>query len=464
VQFSKIANMKIRTKLLLLTGALQFFSLSVLSAGIFAVSKSSENRQTYRSEELLRHAIARTALDALIQRDQIQLLSYLNFLKGQYPALIYARVTWTKDGRSVHREMGAMDSSPAISERQVVVSDPSQVGQTVAVLFGIDRDLLRTPFAQSRDRMLRILSIVALVAFGLGLATSFLFARAMTAPLFEMGRLAQDIGAGKLGGRLDWESDDELGSLVLAFNKMSARLEEFDTIKRNFVSSVTHELRSPLGAIESFLQLIQEKIAAGTPAGYAQSKEFLERIRINVHRLAGFINDLLDVAKIEKGKMECVLRPMELPLVATEVCQFFEAKALQQGVAISNRLPALPPVLGDTDRVRQVLVNLVANGLKFTPQGGQVWITGEQFRDGGARWIEVTVGDTGRGMDEGDRLRLFQPFTQGRNIVEGVSGHKGTGLGLYIVKSIVDQHGGKVEVQSTPGQGTKISFSLKVAA
>ncbi|UPT72559.1 MAG: HAMP domain-containing histidine kinase [Elusimicrobiota bacterium] len=76
----------------------------------------------------------------------------------------------------------------------------------------------------------------------------------------------------------------------------------------------------------------------------------------------------------------------------------------------------------------------------------------------------MTVGDTGRGMDQADRERLFQPFSQGRNISEGVTGHKGTGLGLYIVKSIVDQHGGKIEVKSVPGQGTRISFSLKVAA
>jgi signal transduction histidine kinase len=428
------------------------------------VTKSSENRLTYSSEELLRHTIARTALDALIQRDQVQLLSYLNFLKGQYPALVYARVSWTKDGRSVDHEMGATTADPAVSERQVVISDPSQPGQTVKVLYGIDSDLLRAPYAESRHRALNILALVVLATVSLGLVASFFFARAMTEPLSALGRLAQELGAGQLGGRLEWKSDDELGSLVGAFNSMSSRLEELDTVKRNFISSVTHELRSPLGAIESFLQLIREKVAAGTPEGYAQSKDYLDRIQVNVRRLTGFINDLLDVAKIEKGKMECVLRPMELPVLANEVCQFFEAKALQQGVTISNRLASLPAVMGDSDRVRQVLVNLVANGLKFTASGGQVWITGEQFRDGGARWIEVTVADTGRGMDDADRSNLFQPFTQGRNVAEGVAGHKGTGLGLYIVKSIVDQHGGKIDVKSVPGQGTRISFSLKVAA
>ena len=447
-----------------MTGALQFFSLAVFSAGVLVVLKSSENRQTLNSEELLRHAIARTALDALIQRDQVQLLSYLNFLKGQYPALIYARVSWTKDGRSISHEMGVTDVNPKVSERQVVVSDPSQPGQTVAVLFGIDRDALRAPFAESRSRAFNILYLVALTTLFLGLAASVLFARLMTAPLFALGRLAQEIGAGKLGGHLAWKSDDELGGLVRAFNGMSSRLEEFDTIKRNFVSSVTHELRSPLGAIESFLELIREKTAAGAPEGFAQSREYLERIQINVRRLSGFVNDLLDVAKIEKGKMECVLRPLELPPVAQEVCQFFEAKALSQGVAITNSLSGLPAVMADADRVRQVLVNLIANGLKFTPAGGSIQITAEQFRDGGARWIEVTVGDTGRGMDAADREGLFQPFAQGRNIAQGVAGHKGTGLGLYIVKSIVDQHGGKIEVKSAPGQGTRISFSLKVAA
>jgi signal transduction histidine kinase len=447
-----------------MTGALQVFSLLLFGGGVMVVLKNAENQKTVQAEELLRHTIARTALDALIQRDQVQLLSYLNFLKGQYPALIYARVSWSREGKSIRHEIGATGTSKAVNERQVVVSDPSQPGQAVEVVFGVDRDVLRAPFAESRIRSLNILAIVATGTLLFGLMVAIFVARAMTAPLFALGRLAQEIGTGKLGKRLEWQSDDEFGALVRAFNAMSARLEELDTIKRNFVSSVTHELRSPLGAIESFLSLIREKVAAGAPEGFKQSSEYLERIAINVRRLSGFINDLLDVAKIEKGKMECVLRPIELPGVAQEVCQFFEAKAAQQGVTIENRLTAGPQVMADTDRVRQVLVNLVANGLKFTAKGGQIWIAGEQFRDNGSRWIEVTVGDTGRGMAEADRVRLFQPFTQGRNVEEGVAGHKGTGLGLYIVKSIVDQHGGKLEVKSTLGQGTQISFSLRVAA
>lgn len=111
-----------------------------------------------------------------------------------------------------------------------------------------------------------------------------------------------------------------------------------------------------------------------------------------------------------------------------------------------------------------MLVNLVSNGLKFTQKDGKIAISGEQFREGSVRWVEVTVADSGRGMDERDTGRLFIPFSQGRNVMDGVMGSKGTGLGLYISKSIIDQHGGKISVNSSPGQGTRIVFSLKAVS
>ena len=456
--------MTIRTRLILSTFLLQVISMALLGWGVLAVRNQFQERDLRNSAALIEKAVERAASDSMIAKDDVALLSYMKFLEGQYPAIAQTNIRWKTKGRERSATVGTGWAGARMRQSRLTVADPSDPLRTVELDLSLDYSVLDRSFRDANRRLGKIFLAVWAGTSLLGLFVSFLIARGLTRRIVDLSRLAGEIGGGKLGGKLAWESDDELGGLVRAFNAMSTRLEEFDSIKRNFVSSVTHELRSPLGAIESFLQLIGDKIASGTPEGYAQSKVFLERIQINVRRLAGFINDLLDVAKIEKGKMECVLRPMELPVVANEVCQFFEAKALQQGVSITNRLSALPAVMGDADRVRQVLVNLVANGLKFTAQGGQVWIAGEQFRDGGARWIEVTVGDTGRGMDAADRDRLFQPFTQGRNINEGVSGHKGTGLGLYIVKSIVDQHGGKIEVQSVPGEGTRISFSLKVAA
>lgn len=456
--------MTIRARLIAQTVFLQVISLLLLSYGVFVVQRGLGERDVERAETQIRLAVARTATDALIQKDQVQLLSYLNFLKVQYPALSYARTVWHNGARSVTQSLGAPAEGGRVLERRVMVSDPSSADRAVEVFFGVDQDVLRSSVRDTQRRMVKILCLVGGGTALISLALAILLSRSLTKSLAALSAMAEQISEGRLGVHLEWKSEDEIGALVRVFNAMSARLADLDLSKKNFVSSVTHELRSPLGAIESFLPLIREKAASRDPETMSLAMEYLDRVEANVHRLNRFITDLLDVAKIEQGKMECVIRRMDLVPVAAEVAQFFEAKADALGVAVENGLTSAPPVMGDGDRLRQVLVNLVANALKFTPSGGRVRLSSEVVKDEGARFLEVTVADTGRGMDEGDLQRLFKPFSQGRNITDGVAGHKGTGLGLYIVKSIVDQHGGKVEARSVPGEGTSISFSLRVAA
>ncbi|MFI5363530.1 MAG: ATP-binding protein [Elusimicrobiota bacterium] len=455
--------MTIRARLIVQTVFLQVICLVLLGYGVFAVQRAYGQRDIDSAEEQLRLAVARTADDALIQKDQVQLLSYLNFLKVQYPSLAYARTIWRIGGKTASQSLGAPQPFGHVLERRVVVSDPNSADRDVEVFFGVDQDVLKARVLESQRRMLKILALVGAFTVVISLLLSVVFSRSLSRSLTALGTMAEQISEGRLGVRLEWSSQDEIGTLVRVFNNMSSRLADLDVSKKNFVSSVTHELRSPLGAIESFLPLIREKSVSPDPAARAQAVEYLDRIEANVHRLNRFITDLLDVAKIEQGRMECVLRRMQLGPISADVAQFFEAKAHSLGVVVENRINGEPPVMGDADRLRQILVNLVANSLKFTPSGGRVTIEAGQVKEDGQRRLEVSVSDTGRGMDEADRQLLFKPFSQGRNVTEGVAGPKGTGLGLYIVKSIVDQHGGKVEVQSVPGQGTRISFSLKVA-
>lgn len=456
--------MTIRVRLIVQTVFLQALSLLLLAYGVLVVQRSLGERDIERAEMQIRLAVARTATDALIQKDQVQLLSYLNFLKVQYPALTYARTVWHAGAKTATQSLGGPGAGGRVLERRVMVSDPAAADRAVEVFFGVDQDVLHATVRETERRMVKILGIVGGLSSLISLALAILLSRSLSRSLTALGRMAGQISEGRLGVHLEWSSEDEIGALVRVFNNMSARLADLDLSKKNFVSSVTHELRSPLGAIESFLPLIREKVLSGEKESLALALEYMDRIEVNVHRLNRFITDLLDVAKIEQGKMECVIRPMDLPPIAAEVAQFFEAKAEAQGVAIENRVAAAPRVRGDADRVRQVIVNLVANALKFTPSGGRVWIEAAPLADGDRRFLEVAVGDTGRGMDAGDLRRLFRPFSQGRNVSDGVSGPKGTGLGLYIVKSIVDQHGGRIDVQSAPGEGTRISFTLKVAA
>jgi signal transduction histidine kinase len=455
--------MTLRTKLTLSVTALFALSLGILGVSLVRMESAHLERESGREAELIENTVKRMAQDALVQRDDLLLLSYVKFQRSQSPALSYVRVQWEDKGRKRKHHIGDRETGPTVEERASRVSDPTDPQRAASLAVGIDKAILHKKVEEQIARLQRDMIRLFVIAMIIGAVFSDWFARKITRPLAALSEVAGQIGRGKLGVRLEWQSKDEVGELVAGFNQMSARLEELDAMKKDFVSAVTHELRSPLGAIESFLNLMEAKMEGGTPKDPAQFRTYFDRIQANVSRLSGFINDLLDVAKIERGKMECALRPIRIQSVAADVVQFFEAKGKEQGVKIQSRLDtATGAVNGDPERLRQVFVNLVSNALKFTPRGGSIWIQGEQFREDGQKWLEVSVVDTGRGMDQSDMNRLFKKFEQGKNTTSRVSGHHGTGLGLVIVKSIVEAHGGKVSVKSQVGKGTQFLFNVKM--
>ena len=465
--------MTIRLKLSLATAAILASGLGFLGWALVTLEGRYLREESQKGNALFLQTVRRAAEDALIQKDDLLLVSYIKFLQKQHKSLLYCRIDWHTPGGERVLTLGPPSSSttwvPSTGARKVEeiplrVVDPRDPKRFVVLLLGVNMESIEERVTEGISRLQRDLLRVFCIAMILGVLFSDWLARSITQPLRALVSAVGQVGSGKLGTRLEWKSADEVGGLVKGFNQMTQRLEDLDVMKRDFVSSVTHELRSPLGAIESFLRLIETKMVDGRLADPQQVQEYLSRISANVRRLSGFINDLLDVAKIERGKMECVLRPMKIQEVASEVVQFFEAKSKEHRISLASRLPPdLPPIQGDAERLRQVLVNLVANALKFTPDGGQIWLQSEIFREGERRWVEVAVTDTGRGMAPQDLAGLFQKFQQGRNVSSGVVGHKGTGLGLFIVKSIVEAHGGKVGVKSLPGKGTQFAFNLRMA-
>ena len=454
--------MKIRARLILSVTTLLLVSIVSLGCGILFVQHAQERQDMERAAKIIENSVKRVALDAMLQKDDLQLVSYVNFLKAQYPALSTAQITWFSGANSRSVNLGAAAPEARISERRLEVADPADPSHRVGIRLGISQDVIEAVIRENQRRLKEIVVTTGLVTSFIWFALAYWLAWSITWPIVSLARVAKELGTGKLGQRLDWKSSNEIGELVTVFNEMSERLAELDETKKNFISSVTHEFRSPLGAIESFVSLLDAKQA--NCENCRAHRDYLDRIGSNVHRLSQFVNDLLDTAQIEKGKMKCVLMPVNLQETVTEVCKFFEAKIQSQEVSLVNSLDNPPMVLADLNRIRQVLVNLISNALKFTPPGGKIEIAAEQYREGRTRWLEVSVTDTGRGMDERDLARLFQPFSQGRNTAQGIHGAaKGTGLGLHICKSIVEQHGGKINVESAPGKGTRFSFSLKAA-
>ncbi len=252
---------------------------------------------------------------------------------------------------------------------------------------------------------------------------------------------------------------DENGHLsgAVAVGHDITAYRQLDRLRTNFVSDVSHELRTPLTAIKGFIETLQDG-AADDPA---VRDRFLRTVAAETERLICLTNDLLLLTRADAGQLELRLAPTDLFVSARRAAAQLEGRASEKQIAITIEPPDGPIlVLADANRIQQVLVNLIDNGVKFTPTGGQVYIsfgrTGEQ--------VSCTVADTGPGIPSNERLHLFERFYRGDRSRSRAGGENGTGLGLAIAKAIVEVHSGRIWVESEPGQGTSFIFTLPPAS
>jgi signal transduction histidine kinase len=233
----------------------------------------------------------------------------------------------------------------------------------------------------------------------------------------------------------------------------SRQLEEASQHKSQFLANMSHELRTPLNAILGYTELMADG-AYGEPS--EKMLGILKRLEANGKHLLGLINDVLDLSKIEAGQLVLELSDYCVQDIAQTVRSTLEPLAADKKLAFKLELaPELPPGHGDGRRLTQVLINLVGNAIKFT-DAGEVAIKAEA-NDGS---FHVSVCDTGPGISAADQAKLFQEFQQADNAITRKKG--GTGLGLAISKRIIEMHGGKIWVQSQPGQGSTFTFTLPV--
>jgi signal transduction histidine kinase len=233
----------------------------------------------------------------------------------------------------------------------------------------------------------------------------------------------------------------------------SRQLEEASQHKSQFLANMSHELRTPLNAILGYTELMADG-AYGEPS--EKMLGILQRLEANGRHLLGLINDVLDLSKIEAGQLELELSDYSVQDIAQTVRSTLEPLAADKKLAFKLELaPELPAGHGDGRRLTQVLINLVGNAIKFT-DAGEIAIKAET-NDGA---FHVSVRDTGPGISAADQARLFQEFQQADNAITKKKG--GTGLGLAISKRIIEMHGGKIWVESQPGQGSTFAFTLPV--
>jgi signal transduction histidine kinase len=233
----------------------------------------------------------------------------------------------------------------------------------------------------------------------------------------------------------------------------SRQLEEASQHKSQFLANMSHELRTPLNAILGYTELMADG-AYGEPS--EKMLGILKRLEANGRHLLGLINDVLDLSKIEAGQLVLELSDYSVLDIAQTVRSTLEPLAADKKLAFKLELtPELPPGHGDGRRLTQVLINLVGNAIKFT-DAGEVAIKAEANNGS----FYVLVRDTGPGISAADQAKLFQEFQQADNAITKKKG--GTGLGLAISKRIIEMHGGKIWVESQPGQGSTFTFTLPV--
>ena len=232
--------------------------------------------------------------------------------------------------------------------------------------------------------------------------------------------------------------------------------EAASRVKSQFLANVSHEVRTPLNAVINFAQLIAEELHG--PAGNPTYVEYAETIRDSGQYLSALFNDLLDLARAEAGQLTVRRLAVDLRALITSVARMLLVEAQTGQVAMSADLPqALPPVSGDSTRLRQALINLISNAIKFTEPGGTVRITALP-RDG---WVETRISDTGCGIAPADLVRVLLPFEQ---VVEpSRRRNPGVGVGLPLSKHLIELHGGSLVLDSAPGRGTTAIVRLPIA-
>ncbi|MDB5416669.1 MAG: hypothetical protein JWP50_88 [Phenylobacterium sp.] len=253
-------------------------------------------------------------------------------------------------------------------------------------------------------------------------------------------------------------SQEQLSELARKYEAEKLRAEGANRAKSEFLANMSHELRTPLNAINGFSEIMVGEMYG--PLGDRRYRDYAHDILNSGQHLLALINDILDMSKIEAGKMNLRFDPISLEEVAEDAVRLVRNRAETAGLSLRLEFAELPEVEADYRAVKQVLLNLLSNAVKFTPRGGRIVIKAGVRDDPRGQRVRVTVQDSGIGISADDLERLARPFEQIEN--QHAKTQQGTGLGLALSKSLVEMHGGLLDLKSAPGQGTAASFSLPV--
>jgi signal transduction histidine kinase len=318
---------------------------------------------------------------------------------------------------------------------------------------------MRTPY-QGQPRELEFIERInttlfygALIGAVFALALGIFLSRTITRPIRELTQATHAVSEGDLTQQVTVRSNDELGELAKAFNKMSAELSRSVNARKQMTADIAHELRTPLSLILGHAEAVHDGVLPPT-------KENFEVIREEAVRLEHLVNDLRTLSLADAGELTINPQPIEPERLVHEVASLYQFETQKKNISLELDVASpLPAIEVDPGRMTQVLTNILDNALRHTPEGGKIILSAKEVED----HVELAIQDSGHGLPRGDLERIFERFyrTDSSRQRDGdLPG--GSGLGLAIAKSIVQAHGGQISAQSEAGSGLRVTIALPI--
>jgi len=481
--------MSIKLKFTFFIFAVLVMVVSVISINIFFTQSDLLKRQFEHNREKVFKDFSYTCKEALVVKDELLVLNTLkSIIETHKPQIVYAGYIspWgvklfvlrdkEKESEFTHRifpvkksavETFHSSNNEEIYEFSQPLEDKKQYSGTVKI--GFSQDYLISQIKQATVLVAKKILHIFVLGLFISLILSYMLAVYLVSPIKKLSDASIELGSGNLDARVKIKRNDEIGRLGKTFDEMAEKIKQLDELKDSFVSSVSHELRSPLSAIDGYVDYMTDGL---DKLPLEKQKKALTIIKDSLTRLTTFINNILDLAKIKAGKFDLHKIPVKTEEMILEVVSLFEQMVSKQQKTIEVKIQEkLPSVNADPEKIKQVIINLLGNALKFTGTGDRITIaarvaTEKIFtayrlkKEDPANFVEFSVSDTGYGIPENELDKIFDKFYQ-----VGGQTHKkpkGTGLGLSIVAEIVKLHNGVIGVESEFGKGSTFKFIIPI--
>jgi signal transduction histidine kinase len=472
--------MNLRAKLTLFVSFLLLLVIVVVSYNIFVTQKKILTQQISETRSRAFKSFVSMCNEAIKVRDDIQVNNAVKLLVSTYkPSVVYAGYINLNNAvmyssRDEDRNMDSVLKARIKKTNKDYIEIYSSLtgeqicefatpfffqGENVGTfVVGFSQDKMKEEIDESISIMLSKIKVIVIVTFIFGVLLVYFLGYSFVKPIKILTVAAEEITKGNLDVEIKVNRKDEIGILSNTFNNMTKQIKELDTMKDSFVSSVSHELRSPLSAIDGYCDLLIEYV--NKDYSKEQQLKGLQIIKQATVRLTNFINNILDLAKMKANKLEIKKTDADITAVIEEIVSLYEPLAAQQKKRIYYEIKEEIPFINmDVERIKQVVTNLVSNAMKFTKENGNVVLKAFPNSEGyGNDYIEVWVQDDGVGIPKQQVDLVFQKFYQ---VKEGeFKKPKGTGLGLTIVFEMIKLHNGHVWAESDLGKGTTFKFVL----